>query len=92
MDGDESDYCPGTFNWELCILCQKQTGMKLQCPKFGKRGDSGVGYKTFVSNFAAFVAANAVPEWVRFTLPENVDVVETLTHNNAKWGKTSIRV
>jgi len=40
---------------------------------------------TFACTFASTRDANAVPDWVRFSLDEGVDIVETLTSNNAKW-------
>jgi hypothetical protein len=79
-----------SLNWDLCIVCQKQTSIKLQCPNNSKRGDVGAGYRTFAANFAAFKAANAVPAWVRFRLDDDVDMVEALVRNNAKWHKSCV--
>ena len=45
---EHSSHC---LNWDLCMLCQKQTNVKLQCPNNSKRDDAGAGYMTFVTNF-----------------------------------------
>jgi len=87
IDCDSPHEC-SPINWDLCILCQKYTNVKLQCLNNSNRGDLGAGYTTFASTFASFRDANAVPDWVRFSLDEGVDIVETLTSNNAKWHKS----
>ena len=33
-------------NWDLCVVCQEDTGEMLKCPANSARGTEGVGYKT----------------------------------------------
>jgi len=36
------------LDWDLCILCQNDTGKSLQCPNAPKRANVGAGYKSFL--------------------------------------------
>ena len=40
------------IEFDLCLLCQKNTGEKLQCPAEHKHlhTDIGIGYRTLVDN------------------------------------------
>ena len=48
-------------NWELCIICEKRTQEKLQCPAISNRKDCGVEYISFVKNVGAFQDLNFMP-------------------------------
>ena len=46
VDAPSSKRCKvaGTTNWELCVLCQEDTGVALQCPVNSLRSPIGNGY------------------------------------------------
>ena len=41
-------------DWNLCILCQKQTNQNVQCPSKSERTDVGAGYKIMAENLENF--------------------------------------
>ena len=52
MASDSSDQ----FDWEKCVVCQRTTTEKLQCPANNKRShvDVGIGYETLAKNIECF--------------------------------------
>ena len=41
-------------DWLKCIICQKETAEKTQCPANSKRNDSGAGYLTIEHDLTLF--------------------------------------
>lgn len=75
-----------TTNWDLCVLCQEDTGEILTCPANSSRSTEGAGYKTMAENLAAFDAINCLPETLKMSrLDEGEGVEETFRLHKAKW-------
>ena len=45
---------PQAIHWLKCVICQKKTTEKLQCPANSKRYDSGAGYLTIEQDLTSF--------------------------------------
>ena len=45
---------PQVVDWLKCIICQKETAEKTQCPANSKRNDSGAGYLTIERDLMSF--------------------------------------
>ena len=45
---------PQVVDWLKCIICQKETAEKTQCPANSKRYDSGAGYLTIERDLTSF--------------------------------------
>ena len=45
---------PQVVDWLKCIICQKETAEKTQCPANSKRNDSGAGYLTIEHDLTSF--------------------------------------
>ena len=45
---------PQVVDWLKCIICQKETAEKTQCPANSQRNDSGAGYLTIERDLASF--------------------------------------
>ena len=51
---DRSMSSPQVVDWLKCIICQKETAEKTQCPANSKRNDSGAGYLTIERDLTSF--------------------------------------
>jgi hypothetical protein len=78
-------------NWELCVLCQKDTGDALQCPGKNTKGTAGSGYESFTSNLHAFQELGCMPMEVDLQRLDNGSgILATLVANSAAWHKTCL--
>lgn len=50
-----------TTNWELCCLCQEDTGAPLQCPVNSLRASTVSGYVSLASHLSKFAELGHVP-------------------------------
>ena len=53
---NETEGISNAIDWGLCILCQEDTGEKLQCPRTLQRPDFGAGYERIAQNIEGFLA------------------------------------
>ena len=76
-------------NWEECILCQKVSSSKLQCPADTRRKDVGQGYRTFADILQQFIELDALPISIPHIdqLDEGNGLQSTLSERKAKWHK-----
>ena len=78
-----------TFNWTICILCQKDTKEPLQCPAHTKRKDVGAGYKSIAEHLVMFQEINALPWDLDLCLLDNgTGIEQTLISKQASWHKS----
>ena len=88
MDPDKSQtsgQC-STTNWDLCILCQKQTVGVLKCPANSTRGTRGAGYKNLAENLEAFEKIHCLPGTLQLSrLDEGQGIEATFRLKKAKW-------
>ena len=45
---------PQVVDWRKCVICQKETAEKSQCPANSKRHDPGAGYLTIERDLTSF--------------------------------------
>lgn len=77
-----------TTNWELCVLCQEDTGVVLQCPVNSRRGPIGNGYISLAGHLAKFYELGQMPMNIDTARLDDGDGIEaTLMRHNARWHK-----
>jgi len=77
-----------TFNWNLCIFCQRVSRERIICPGLSKRSDVGSGHKSLSEAFEGFKEVGSLPHGVHFNLWDEGDGVEnTCIGYNAGWHK-----
>ena len=80
------------MDWDLCVIYQKSSVEKLQCPANSKRKDAGVAYTTFVPNLEEFQKLGITPECLNLEcLNESLGKEQTLLSKKASWHKSSCR-
>ena len=73
------------MDWTKCIICQKTTKEKLQCPANTKRKDTGAGYISFLKNVQDFQSLERA-----ISVPFNASWfdLQTLSAEKASWHKS----
>ena len=72
-------------NWELCVLCQEDTGVALQCPVNSLRAPIGNGYISLASHLTKFCELGHMPMNIDIARLDDGDGLEaTLTKHSAK--------
>ena len=75
-----------TTNWDLCVLCQKETVEILKCPANSARGIEGAGYKTLAENLEAFGRISCLPGTLKLSrLDDGKGIEATFRLHKAKW-------
>ena len=75
-------------NWELCVLCQEDTGVALQCPVNSVRAPIGNGYISLASHLTKFCELGHMPMNIDIARLDDGDGLEaTLTKHSARWHK-----
>ena len=77
-----------SFDWELCIICQKNSKEKLQCPanEGHLRPDIGSGYVTLANNLREVSLLGVVTPLTKSFGINNLDRI--LYCNKGKWHKS----
>ena len=76
-------------DWLKCIICQKETREKTQCPANSKRHDSGAGYLTIERVFTSFYEAGELHLAVGWEqLGDGNGIARTFESNCAVWHKS----
>ena len=74
-------------NWELCVLCQEDTGTALQHP-YAAKGKPGIGYKSIADHLTSFNELGHMPMNVDIEQLNDGDGIEaTLMRHQAGWHK-----
>ncbi len=77
-----------TTNWELCILCQEDTGAALECPINSRRAPIGSGYVSLATHLTKFSELGQVPMNIDIARLDDGDGIEaTLMRHSAQWHK-----
>ena len=77
-----------TTNWELCVLCQEDTGAALQCPANCLRASVGDGYISLAGHLTKFSELGRIPMNIDTARVNDGDGIEaTLRRHNARWHK-----
>lgn len=75
-------------NWELCILCQEDTGAALQCPINSRKAPIGSGYVSLATYLTTFSELGQVPMNIDIARLDDGDGIEaTLMRHSAQWHK-----
>ncbi len=75
-----------TANWDVCVVCQKETVEMLKCPANSARGAEGEGYKTLAENLEAFDKIGCLPLTLKLSrLDEGQGIEATFRLCKAKW-------
>ena len=75
-------------DWDLCALCQEDTGARLLCPG-DFMGETGSGYRTMAQNLLAFDQISSLPSRLNISrLDDGGGVEVTLKKHQAKWHDT----
>ncbi len=86
MDGPQTSGQCLTTNWDLCVVCQKETVEMLKCPANSARGAEGAGYKTLAKNLEAFDKIGSLPLTLKLSrLDEGQGIEATFRFRKAKW-------
>lgn len=76
-------------NWELCALCQEDTGDVLQCPVNSTKAPIGSGYKSLAEHLVKFQELGQMPIEVDMNrLDEGNGIEATLKAHSASWHKS----
>ena len=80
---------PTSTNWDICVLCQEDTGEPLQCPLRAKRQSKvGTGYSSLAENLLQFQTLQHVPLDINLEcLDDGGGIESTLMVHQAKWHK-----
>jgi hypothetical protein len=74
-------------NWELCVLCQEDTGTALQHP-YAAKGKAGIGYKSIADHLTSFNELGHMPMNVDIEQLNDGDGIDaTLMRHQADWHK-----
>ena len=80
---------PQVVAWLKCIICQKETAEKTQCPANSKRNDSGAGYLTIERDLTSFHEAGELHLAVDWeNLDEGNGISQTFENHRATWHKS----
>lgn len=75
------------MDWKRCIICQKTTGERLQCPANSKRKDAGAGYISFIQKVEEFKKLGINVTSCELPVDEGQGIEQKLLHNKASWHK-----
>lgn len=77
-------------NWDLCALCQSDTGEALQCPENSTtKNKRGIGYITLANDLLQFKQLGIFPHQIDLDkLDDGRGFYDTLSTNTAKWHKS----
>ena len=76
-------------NWQLCIICQKDTDEALQNPSQSTHPNKLTGYKSFAENLIRFQELDELPRHIQLKrLDEGQGIISTMIAQKAKWHKT----
>ena len=77
-----------SIDFEYCLICQKDSSEKLQCPanETFRCKDVGFGYATLISNIIEFKKLGKEVELTKLLHLENLDQILLL--NKGKWHKS----
>ena len=79
-------------DWELCALCQKDTGEALQCPERNTRQTIGCGHKSLATILSEFCKLRCLALDIDLERLDNGSGIEaTFETNLAAWHKTCLR-
>lgn len=75
------------LNWDLCIICQKDTTEPLRCPLQtpGTSGDKSDVYRSFLANVEQFRAIDALPTELHFS---DAETASNFASHSASWHKS----
>ena len=75
------------LNWNLCVICKKETNEPLRCPLLNPitGGDIIDAYRSFLSNVNRFRVINGLPTELKFRSEESV---ENFTSHCASWHRS----
>ena len=75
------------LDWNLCIICQKNTTEPLKCPLHNPiaSGDQTGPYESFLANVGQFRSINALPTPIFF---EHHESAESFAMHNVSWHKS----
>ena len=77
------------INWELCVLCETETGEALQCPTRSSKLSVGIGNMSPAENLKQFKDLGIVPMDLDVEkLNKGIGIQETLMIHSAVWHKT----
>ena len=77
-----------TFDWEKCVLCQRDTKETLLCPENSLRVFDGAGYRSLADNLVEFKKIGQLPAHVNFErLDGGVGLYENFLLDCAKFHK-----
>lgn len=80
-------HCP--TNWELCALCQVETGEYLQCPARSSKPPVGNGYVSLTRDLLEFQEIRQIPAELDLDRLDDGNGIETtLMTNRAQCHKT----
>ena len=87
-DGQSSISSKIVSDWNLCILCQNDTGEVLVCPSNTKRQNSGAGYSSLADNRLSFKELGSLPTCLNLNqIDEGHGLCNALSNHEAKWHK-----
>lgn len=76
-----------SIDWELCVLCQEETGAAMQYPTKSTREPVGNGYKSLAYHLVEFAKLGNMP--LDISMLNDGDGIEaTLTRHHAGWHKS----
>ena len=85
---EHSSVGPCKTNWELCLLCQKETSDDLMCPAKSRRTDTGSGYSTLAANLVKFEELGTLTRTLQLDrLDEGHGIEAAMVLNNGHWHK-----
>ena len=75
------------FNWNLCVICQKEINGPLRCPLSNPitSSDKTYAYDSFLSNVNRFRAINSLLTELKFGTDETVD---NFVSHRASWHRS----
>ena len=75
-------------NWDLCVLCQEDTGAALQCPVNALRAAVGDGYTSLATHLTKFSELAQIPMNIDIArLDDGGGIEATLRSHSARWHK-----
>lgn len=76
------------MDWDLCVVCQKETKESLSCPQSTTKYNPIDVYKDFISNVQEFLELDALPVNVSFIEFDYVGQAETFMAHKASWHRS----
>lgn len=76
------------MNWDLCIVCQKETRESLSCPQSINKYNPIDVYKDFIKNVDEFQQLDALPVNVSFIQQNQVGQADIFMAHKASWHRS----